>query len=116
MSGNQNKTDKNDESSGSEQQFGGTESTTSVQDKAWNNAGCYVCERIGYIAKNCRQRNNQQNNNNRNNNGRDLRNVDCYNCGRKGHVSRNCRSPPSNNNNSNNGTNNGFQNNGRLNY
>ncbi|EXX66490.1 hypothetical protein RirG_123300 [Rhizophagus irregularis DAOM 197198w] len=35
MSGNQNKTDKNDESSGSEQQFGGTESTTSVQDKAW---------------------------------------------------------------------------------
>ncbi|CAB5202718.1 unnamed protein product [Rhizophagus irregularis] len=34
MSGNQNKTDKNDESSGSEQQFGGTESTTSVQDKA----------------------------------------------------------------------------------
>ncbi|CAB5201345.1 unnamed protein product [Rhizophagus irregularis] len=37
MSGNQNKTDKNDESSGSEQQFGGTESTTSIQDKAWQN-------------------------------------------------------------------------------
>ncbi|PKB96661.1 hypothetical protein RhiirA5_385193 [Rhizophagus irregularis] len=37
MSGkvNQNKTDKNDESSGSEQQFGGTEPTTSIQDKAW---------------------------------------------------------------------------------
>ncbi|PKK78433.1 hypothetical protein RhiirC2_770245, partial [Rhizophagus irregularis] len=32
MSGNQNKTDKNDESSGSEQQFGGTESTMSIAD------------------------------------------------------------------------------------
>ncbi|GBC15909.2 GATA zinc finger domain-containing protein 14-like [Rhizophagus irregularis DAOM 181602=DAOM 197198] len=81
-----------------------------------NNSGCYVCGRTGHITKNCHQRNNQQNNNNRNNNGRDLRNVDCYNCERKGYVSRNCRSPPSNNNNSNNGTNNGFQNNGRLNY
>ncbi|GET51058.1 hypothetical protein GLOIN_2v1772369 [Rhizophagus irregularis DAOM 181602=DAOM 197198] len=39
MSGkvNQNKTDKNDKSSDSEQQFGRTESTTSVQDKAWQN-------------------------------------------------------------------------------
>ncbi|PKY28616.1 hypothetical protein RhiirB3_444869, partial [Rhizophagus irregularis] len=35
MSGNQNKTNKNDESSSSEQQFGGTESTTNIQDKAW---------------------------------------------------------------------------------
>ncbi|CAB5196283.1 unnamed protein product [Rhizophagus irregularis] len=37
MSGkvNQNKTDKNNESSGSEQQFGETEPTTSIQDKAW---------------------------------------------------------------------------------
>ncbi|PKC53853.1 hypothetical protein RhiirA1_404036 [Rhizophagus irregularis] len=81
-----------------------------------NNSGCYVCGRTGHIAKNCRQRNNQQNNNNCNNNGRDLRNVDCYNCGRKGHVFRNCKLLQSNNNNSNNRINNGFQNNGRLNY
>ncbi|CAB5197780.1 unnamed protein product [Rhizophagus irregularis] len=31
---NQNKTDKNDESLGNEQQFGETEPTTSIQDKA----------------------------------------------------------------------------------
>ncbi|CAB4431500.1 unnamed protein product [Rhizophagus irregularis] len=35
MSGNQKKEDKNNESSGSEQQFGGTRSTPSIQDETW---------------------------------------------------------------------------------
>ncbi|CAB4413394.1 unnamed protein product [Rhizophagus irregularis] len=35
MLGNQKKEDKNNESSGSEQQFGGTRSTPSIQDEIW---------------------------------------------------------------------------------
>src|SRR6266496_253845 len=75
---------------------------------------CYLCNKTGHIARNCRQRSFQSNNNNRNTNNSNNRNsnVECYNCGRKGHIAKNCRMRQQNNNNyQNNGNRNNGQNN-----
>ncbi|GES89141.1 cold shock domain-containing protein 3-like [Rhizophagus clarus] len=68
------------------------------QNNQGRNSECYLCEKPGHIAKNCRQRsfqnngnNSNNNNNNQRNNNNNRQNIECYNCGRKGHISKDCR-------------------------
>ena len=78
---------------------------------------CRNCNRIGHIAKDCRQRNNNNYNNNNNNYNSNYNNNNnnnartCFNCNKPGHMAKDCRANRNNNFQNNSNQNNQNQNN-----